>query len=59
MTKAEIRLVLVAYVGVSAAPAYLLLVTFGYADADGYGLFIPNVGGYHISPLDKQYYIVI
>ncbi len=53
MTKAEIRLVLVAYVGVSAALAYLLLTTFGYADADGYGLFIPNVGGYHISPLDK------
>ena len=47
MTRAEIRLVLATYVLVSASLAYLLLVTFGYADADGYGLFIPNVGGYH------------
>jgi hypothetical protein len=53
MTRVEIRLVLVTYVLVSAALAYLLLITFGYADADGYGLFIPNVGGYHISHLDK------
>jgi len=53
MTKAEIRLVLVTYVLVSAALAYLLLVSFGYIQDDGYGLFIPNVGGYHISSLDK------
>lgn len=53
MTKVEIRLVLATYVLVSVSLAYLLLATFGYADVNGYGVFIPDVGGYHISPLDK------
>ena len=49
MTKAEIRLVLATYVGVSAALAYLLLVTFGYADANEFGVFVPQVGGFHVT----------
>ena len=34
MTKAEIRLVLATYVLVSVSLAYLLLATFGYANAN-------------------------
>jgi len=53
MTKAEIRIAIAAYVGCSVALAYLLLSSFGYIQADGYGVFIPDVGGYHISSIDK------
>ena len=53
MTYAEIRIAIAAYVGISVALAYLLLTSFGYIQADGYGVFIPDVGGYHITPLDK------
>lgn len=48
MTKAEIRLVLATYVLVSASLAYLLLATFGYANADEFGVFVPQVGGFHV-----------
>jgi len=48
MTKAEIRLVLATYVLVSVSLAYLLLATFGYANADEFGVFIPQVGGIHV-----------
>ena len=53
MTYVEIRIATAAYVGISVALAYLLLTSFGYIQADGYGVFIPDVGGYHIAPLDK------
>ena len=53
MTYAEIRIAIAAYVGCSVALAYLLLLSFGYIQEDGYGIYIPDVGGYHISPLDK------
>jgi len=53
MTYAEIRIVIAAYVGCGVALAYLLLVSFGYIQDDGYGIYIPDVGGYHISSIDK------
>jgi hypothetical protein len=53
MTKAEIRIAIAAYVSCSVALAYLLLVSFGYIQDDGYGIYIPDVGGYHISSIDK------
>ena len=53
MTYAEIRIAIAAYVGCSVALAYLLLSSFGYIQDDGYGIYIPDVGGYHIAPLDK------
>lgn len=49
MTKAEIRLVLATYVLVSASLAYLLLATFGYANANEFGVFVPQVGGLHVT----------
>ena len=49
MTKAEIRLVLATYVLVSVSLAYLLLATFGYANANEFGVFVPQVGGLHVT----------
>ena len=49
MTKAEIRLVLATYVLVSAALAYLLLAAFGYANDNEFGVFVPQVGGFHVT----------
>ena len=48
MTKAEIRLVLATYVLVSVSLVYLLLATFGYANANEFGVFVPQVGGLHV-----------
>jgi hypothetical protein len=48
MTKAELYLVLAAYVGVTVSLAYLFIVTFGYANADEFGVFVPQVGGFHV-----------
>ena len=48
MTRVEIRLVLATYILVSISLAYLLLATFGYANADEFGVFIPQVGGFHV-----------
>ena len=49
MTKPELYLALAAYVGVSVALVYLFLVTFGYANANEFGVFVPQVGGLHIT----------
>ena len=48
MTRIELRLVLATYVLVSVSLAYLLLAAFGYANADEFGVFIPQVGGFHV-----------
>ena len=31
-----------------------LLGRFSYNDSDGYGIFIPNLGGYHVSLIDDK-----
>ena len=49
MTKPELYIALAAYVGVSVALVYLFLVTFGYANANEFGVFVPQVGGLHIT----------
>ena len=48
MTKPELYIALAAYVGVSVALVYLFLVTFGYANATEFGVFVPQVGGFHV-----------
>jgi hypothetical protein len=48
MTKPELYIALAAYVGVSVALVYLFLVTFGYANANEFGVFVPQVGGFHV-----------
>jgi Na+-translocating ferredoxin:NAD+ oxidoreductase RnfE subunit len=48
MTRVELRIVLAIYVLVSVSLAYLLLAAFGYANADEFGVFIPQVGGFHV-----------
>ena len=49
MTRIEIRLVLATYILVSISLAYLLLAAFGYANADEFGVFVPQVGGFHVT----------
>lgn len=34
------------------AAFFFALGKFTYFDGDGYGFFIPNVGGYHVSTLE-------
>ena len=53
MTYAEIRIVIAAYVGCGVALAYLLLSSFGYIQADGYGIYMPDVASYQISSIYK------
>ena len=48
MTRIELRIVLATYILVSVSLAYLLLSAFGYANADEFGVFIPQVGGFHV-----------
>ena len=48
MTRVELRIVLATYVLVSVALVYLFLVTFGYANATEFGVFVPQVGGFHV-----------
>ena len=48
MTRIELRIVLATYILVSVSLAYLLLAAFGYANADEFGVFIPQVGGFHV-----------
>jgi hypothetical protein len=48
MTRVELRIVLATYILVSVSLAYLLLAAFGYANADEFGVFIPQVGGFHV-----------
>ena len=48
MTRVELRIVLATYVLVSVALDYLFLTVFGYANANEFGVFVPQVGGFHV-----------
>lgn len=48
MTRVELRIVLATYVLVSVALVYLFLTVFGYANANEFGVFVPQVGGFHV-----------
>jgi len=41
------RLTLLTYFGLTC----FALGKFTYADSDGYGVFVPHIGGYHVSTL--------
>ena len=49
MTRIELRIVLATYILVSVSLAYLLLAAFGYANANEFGVFVPQVGGFHVT----------
>ena len=43
------RLILLSYVGLIC----FALGKFTYVDGDGYGFFVPHIGGYHVSTLEE------
>ena len=44
------KVMLIIYFGISC----FFLGKYTYADSDGMGIFIPNLGGYHISLVDDN-----